>query len=106
MVIQIIWDRIFSHFFGSVSFSFIKANNVKDFAIQYLFSFFLIFNVFGLQAKERNDDNEIKIITLVALISVVFGLFLAFYFDFSASGTIVLLSFFLFAVFSTVKRVK
>ncbi|MFB0566168.1 MAG: metal ABC transporter permease [Candidatus Aminicenantaceae bacterium] len=42
----------------------------------------------------------------VALLSVVLGLFLAFYFDFPASGTIVLLAFFLFGLFFVFKRVK
>jgi len=43
---------------------------------------------------------------LVALISVIFGLFLAFCFDFPTSATIVLFSFFLFGVFFAFKRIR
>ena len=44
--------------------------------------------------------------SLVAVVSVAFGLFMAFYLDFPASATIVLLCFFFFGVFFAVKRIK
>jgi len=44
--------------------------------------------------------------SLVAVVSVIFGLFLAFYFDFPASATIVLLCFFFFGVFFAFNRLK
>jgi len=44
--------------------------------------------------------------SLVAVISVVFGLFLAFYFDLPASATIVLLCFLFFGVFFAFEKVK
>jgi len=43
---------------------------------------------------------------IVAFISVVLGLFLAFFLDFPASGTIVLISFFLFGLLFAFKKVK
>jgi len=57
----------------------------------------------GLQLA-LNFKRAIVISSLVALSSVFFGLLLAFYFDFPASGTIVILSFLLFGVFFIFKR--
>jgi len=53
-----------------------------------------------------NFKSALVISSIVALFSVVFGLFLAFYFDFPASATIVLLSFFLFGLFFAFKSAK
>ena len=59
----------------------------------------------GLQAAS-NFKKAILISALVATVSVIIGLLLAIYFDFPASGTIVLLSFFFFGIFSVLKKRK
>jgi zinc transport system permease protein len=59
----------------------------------------------GLQIA-TNFKKAILISALVASVSVIIGLLLAIYFDFPASGTIVLLSFFFFVIFSFLKKRK
>lgn len=57
----------------------------------------------GLQLAS-NFRQAIILSSLVALTSVIFGLLLAFSFDFPASGTIVVISFFIFVMFFVFKR--
>lgn len=59
----------------------------------------------GLQLAS-SFKQAIILSSFVALISVVFGLLLAFYFDFPASGTIVILSFLIFGSFFVFKKEK
>jgi zinc transport system permease protein len=57
----------------------------------------------GLQLAS-NFRQSIVLSSIVAVISVVLGLVVAFYLDFPASGTIVLLSFLIFGLFFALKR--
>jgi zinc transport system permease protein len=59
----------------------------------------------GLQLAS-NFKQAIILSSLVALVSVLGGLILAFYLDFPASGTIVILSFLFFGLFFLLKRGK
>ncbi len=59
----------------------------------------------GLQLAS-NFKQAIILSSLIAFVSVLFGLILAFYLDFPASGTIVILSFLLFGLFFIFKRGK
>lgn len=59
----------------------------------------------GLQLAS-NFKQAIILSSLIAFISVLLGLILAFYLDFPASGTIVILSFLLFGLFFIFKRRK
>jgi zinc transport system permease protein len=59
----------------------------------------------GLQLAS-NFKQSMVISALVASISVVAGVFLSFYLDFPASGTIVILSFVIFIFFFAIKRGK
>lgn len=59
----------------------------------------------GLQLAS-SFKQAILLSSFVALISVFFGLLMAFYFDFPASGTIVILSFLIFGLFFAFKRKK
>lgn len=51
-------------------------------------------------------SEKVTWLILVAVFSVFFGLILAFYWDFPASGTIVLLAAVIFFVFFLIKRVR
>ena len=53
-----------------------------------------------------NFKQAIILSSLIAFVSVLLGLFLAFYLDFPASGTIVILSFLFFSLFFVFKRRK
>lgn len=57
----------------------------------------------GLQLAS-NFRQSIVLSSIVAVVSVVLGLVVAFYLDFPASGTIVLLSFLIFGLFFALKR--
>lgn len=57
----------------------------------------------GLQLAS-SFKQAILLSSFVALISVVLGLFLAYYFDLPASGTIVILSFLIFGLFFALKK--
>lgn len=59
----------------------------------------------GLQLAS-NFKQAIILSSLIAVSSVLGGLILAFYFDFPASGTVVILSFFFFGVFFVFKKGK
>jgi len=59
----------------------------------------------GLQLAS-NFKQAIVLSSIVAFVSVLIGLFLAFYLDFPASGTIVILSFLFFGLFFLIKRKK
>ncbi len=59
----------------------------------------------GLQLAS-NFKQAIILSSVIAFVSVLLGLFLAFYLDFPASGTIVILSFLLFGLFFIFKRRK
>jgi len=59
----------------------------------------------GLQLSS-NFKQAIILSSLIAFVSVLLGLFLAFYLDFPASGTIVILSFLFFGLFFVFKRRK
>jgi zinc transport system permease protein len=59
----------------------------------------------GLQLSS-NFKQAIILSSLIAFVSVLLGLFLAFYLDLPASGTIVILSFLLFGLFFIFKRKK
>ena len=57
----------------------------------------------GLQLA-ANFRLSMVVSSMVALISVILGLFLSFYFDFPAGGTIVIVSFLMFLILYAVKR--
>jgi zinc transport system permease protein len=59
----------------------------------------------GLQLSS-NFKQAIILSSVIAFVSVLLGLFLAFYLDLPASGTIVILSFLLFGLFFIFKRKK
>jgi zinc transport system permease protein len=59
----------------------------------------------GLQLAS-NFKKAIILSSLIAVGSVLFGLFLAYYLDFPASGTIVILSFFFFVLFFLLKKIR
>lgn len=59
----------------------------------------------GLQLAS-SFKQAIVLSSLVGVTSVVMGLFLSFYFDIPASGTIVILSFIIFGLFFAIKREK
>lgn len=59
----------------------------------------------GLQLAS-SFKQSIILSSLIAVISVLLGLFLAFYFDFPASGSIVIIAFFFFGLFLIIKRGK
>ncbi|MGD2245022.1 MAG: metal ABC transporter permease [Candidatus Aminicenantes bacterium] len=59
----------------------------------------------GLQLAS-NFKKAIILSSLISVISVLFGLFLAYYLDFPASGTIVILSFLFFVLLFVLKKVR
>ena len=59
----------------------------------------------GLQLAS-NFKKAIILSSLIAVGSVLLGLFLAYYLDFPASGTIVILSFLFFVLFFLLKKVR